>query len=181
MEQILISTQLMRYIFDRSLDVNKTIASKRGIRLPETGCIRYWTSNNKDGRTAIGMIDTNSWYLLLHTVSINVLSDEQLRREYDVLLPKCHISKYVPTSEGQGQEQCTTVNYTITGFVLYERRDLGFRIQYPPYWVLDDKKYYNPYDERFTQVVGFLIPSFNQPGQIREIVSIQIKYLGSSQ
>lgn len=111
--------------------------------------------------------------------AFNVLSDKQLRREYDVLLPKYHISKYVPTSESQGQEQCTTVDYTIRGFVLYERRDLGFRIQYPPDWVLDDKKYYNPYDERFTQVVGFLIPPFNQPGQLREIVSIQIKYLGS--
>ena len=52
-------------------------------------------------------------------------------------------------------------------------------IQYPSDWIMDDKKYYNPYDERFTQVVGFLIPSYNQPGQLREIVSIQIKYLGS--
>jgi hypothetical protein len=111
--------------------------------------------------------------------AFNALSDKQLRREYDVSLPKHHISKYVSTSESRGHEKCTTVDYTIRGFVLYERMDLGFRIQYPLDWIIDYKKYYNPYDERFTQVVGFLIPSYNQRGQLREIVSIQIKYLGS--
>ena len=76
------------------------------------------------------------------------------------------ISKYIPISESRGHEKRTTVDYTIRGFVLYERRDLGFMIQYPSDWIMDDKKYYNPYDERFTQVVGFLIPSYNQPGQL---------------
>ena len=68
----------------------------------------------------------------------------------------------------------TTIDHTISGFAIYERRDFGFTIQYPPDWVMDYRKYYNPYDERFTQVVGFLIPSYNQLGQLREIVSIQI-------
>jgi hypothetical protein len=44
---------------------------------------------------------------------------------------------------------------------------------------MDDKKYYNSYDDRYRQVAGLLIPSYDQPGQLREIVSIQIEYLGS--
>jgi hypothetical protein len=47
---------------------------------------------------------------------------------------------------------------TISGFLVYERKDLGIVIQYPPDWIIDEKRY-NPYDDRFSQVVGFIIPS----------------------
>jgi hypothetical protein len=72
----------------------------------------------------------------------------------------------------------TTFDSTISGLLLYERKDWGIAIQYPPDWIIDEKPY-NPYDDRFSQVVGFIIPSHDHLNQLREIASIEIRYLAS--
>jgi curved DNA-binding protein CbpA len=104
--------------------------------------------------------------------AFNILSDEQLRREYDVSYHS-DVFHYPP------EQKRTTIDYALIGFVLYERRDLGIRIQYPSDWIMDEKKRYNPYDDRFAQVLGLLIPAHHRSDQLQEIVSIEIRYLGS--
>lgn len=99
----------------------------------------------------------------------NVLSNDEARSLYDSNLqlqkPKNFSRKKQPI-------------YTAAEFLNYERLDLGFRIQYPPNWSLDEKNY-NPYDDRFTEVVGFLFPSYDEPNQLIERISIEVKYLHS--
>jgi curved DNA-binding protein CbpA len=104
----------------------------------------------------------------------NILSDEETRKEYDRIYP-LDASRHSRIPE----QQWTTSDYTVAGFLLYERTDLGICIQYPQDWIIDEK-YYNPYDDRFNQVVGFMTRSYDEPHQLQELLSIEIKYLGSN-
>ena len=110
----------------------------------------------------------------------NLLSNDQARSRYDnnaqfqgqnidPLRSEYNNAQFQGQNKSSWKEQPI---YTAVEFLIYERVDCGFRIQYPADWTFDEKSY-NPYDDRFTQVVGFL------PDQVVEKVSIDVKYLHS--
>jgi hypothetical protein len=112
---------------------------------------------------------------ILLVEAYNILSNEQSRKEYDISLS--YDSPYQVNSHPQ--EHTIPPASTIADFLYYQNSSFGIGIQYPSNWVIDDVKYYNPYDERFTQIVGFLSPSKDNSGVLHEKVSISIKYLHS--
>jgi hypothetical protein len=111
---------------------------------------------------------------ILIAEAYNVLSDMQTRKEYDNSLKNNYSS---PTYDNYAQEYAVPPAATIPGFSYYENGTFHFRIQYPSNWVIDDTKDYNPYDERFSQVLGFFSPSKDDSGTLYEKVAIYIKHL----